>query len=119
MIYTVIFYIGLTVTLIGGILDIIAAIGFFRFKDFYMRLHAATIGSMGGGFYPLIGIAIMVLALDVDVYFKAYTSGVCVIAAALIALGVAPGSHILARATHRSREVEPMVLVDRLREDKG
>lgn len=41
------FYLGVALTVIGGVLDIIAAIGFFKFKDFYTRLHAATIGAIG------------------------------------------------------------------------
>lgn len=119
MMDTIIFYLGLALTITGGVLDIIASIGFFRLKDFYMRLHAATIGSIGGGFYPLIGLALIVLSLDVDIYFKAYFSGVCLIAAALIALGTPAGSHILARAAYHSGEPEPITGVDKLREDKG
>ncbi|MGC8953483.1 MAG: monovalent cation/H(+) antiporter subunit G [Desulfurococcus sp.] len=119
MIDLILFYIGLGLTIIGGVLDIIASIGFFRLKDFYMRLHAATVGTIGGGFYPLIGLAIIALSLDVDIYFKAYMSGVCLIAAVLIALGTPAGSHILARAAYHSGEAKPIITVDRLREDKG
>ena len=117
MIDWILFYIGLALTLLGGAMDLIASIGFFRFKDFYTRLHAATIGAIGGGFYPLIGLALITLSLDLDIYIKAYISGVCVIAAALIALTAPAGSHILARATHRSGEVVPKVIVDRIKED--
>jgi len=111
------FYIGLVIVVAGGVLDVIASIGFFRLKDFYMRLHAATIGAIGGGFYPLIGLALIALSLDVDIYFKAYVSGVCIIAAILVALGSPAGSHILAKAAYHSGEAKPLVTVDRLRED--
>ena len=117
MIDTLLFYTGLVIVFVGGVLDVIASIGFFRLKDFYMRLHAATIGAIGGGFYPLIGLALIALSLDVDIYFKAYVSGVCIIAAILVALGSPAGSHILAKAAYHSGEVKPMVTVDRLRED--
>jgi len=111
------FYTGLVIVVVGGVLDVIASIGFFRLKDFYMRLHAATIGAIGGGFYPLIGLALIALSLDVDIYFKAYVSGVCIIAAILVALGSPAGSHILAKAAYHSGEAKPLVTVDRLRED--
>jgi len=111
------FYTGLVIVVAGGVLDVIASIGFFRLKDFYMRLHAATIGAIGGGFYPLIGLALIALSLDVDIYFKAYVSGVCIIAAILVALGSPAGSHILAKAAYHSGEAKPLVTVDRLRED--
>ena len=117
MIDWILFYIGLGLTLLGGALDIIASIGFFRLKYFFMRLHAATVGAIGGGFYPLIGLALITLSLDLDIYTKAYISGVCIIAAALLALAVPAGSHILARATHRSGEAVPIVVVDRIKED--
>jgi multicomponent Na+:H+ antiporter subunit G len=111
------FYLGIALVFVGGVMDIIASIGFFKLKDFYTRLHAATIGSMGGGFYPLIGIAIAVLGLDVEFWFKAIFSGITLVGAAIIALGVPAGTHALARGVYRSREAEPSVVVDRLRED--
>lgn len=117
MIDLILVYLGAAILVIGGILNVIAAIGFFKFKEFYTRLHAATIATIGGGFYPLIGIAIMVLGLDIDVYMKAVFAGVSFITALLVALGVPAGSHILARAVYRSGEAKPMVSVDRLKED--
>lgn len=117
MIDVLLFYTGLVIVFVGGVLDVIASIGFFRLKDFYMRLHAATIGAIGGGFYPLIGLALIALSLDVDIYLKAYVSGVCIIAAILVALGSPAGSHILAKAAYHSGEAKPLVTVDRLRED--
>jgi multicomponent Na+:H+ antiporter subunit G len=117
MIDTILFYLGIGLLFIGGVMDIIASIGFFKFKDFYTRLHAATVGAIGGGFYPLLGVALAVMGLDVDLWFKAVFSGVSLITAAIIALGVPAGSHILARSVYRSREVEPAVIADRLRED--
>jgi multicomponent Na+:H+ antiporter subunit G len=117
MIDTILFYLGIGLLFIGGVMGIIASIGFFKFKDFYTRLHAATVGAIGGGFYPLLGVALAVMGLDVDLWFKAVFSGVSLITAAIIALGVPAGSHILARSVYRSREVEPTVIADRLRED--
>lgn len=116
MIEVALFYIGLAITVVGGILDVIAAIGFFKFRDFYTRLHAATIGAIGGGFYPLIGLSLISLSLDADPLTKAAFFGVCVVSAAIIALGVPAGTHILARAAYRSRESVPQVVEDKLKE---
>ncbi|WP_297512932.1 monovalent cation/H(+) antiporter subunit G, partial [Thermococcus sp.] len=41
----IIFVIGSVAILIGAIYDLIAAIGLLRFNDFYMRTHAATVGT--------------------------------------------------------------------------
>ncbi|MGB9828181.1 monovalent cation/H(+) antiporter subunit G [Thermosphaera chiliense] len=117
MIDQLLFYLGISLLAVGGVLDIVASLGFFKFKEFYTRLHAATVGAIGGGFYPLIGVAFTVLGLDVEFWLKAVFSGVSLVAAAVIALGVPAGSHALARGVYRSREAEPSVVADRLRED--
>ncbi len=40
---------------IAGLFAIIGAIGLFRFKDFYLRSHAATIITVGGVTLALVG----------------------------------------------------------------
>lgn len=110
------FYVGLSLTLVGGVMDIVAALGFFKFKDFYTRLHAATIGAIGGGFYPLVGLALMTLSLDLAPQVKLTFAGVCLLSAAIIVVGVPSGTHALARASYRSREAKPVVIGDKLRE---
>ncbi|MEM0506237.1 MAG: monovalent cation/H(+) antiporter subunit G [Thermosphaera sp.] len=114
MIDALLFYLGVALTVIGGVLDIIAAIGFFKFKDFYTRLHAATIGAIGGGFYPLIGLALVALGLDVDLQVKLSFAGVSLISAAIIAVGVPSGTHVLARSSYKSGEAKPVVVEDKL-----
>ncbi len=42
----------------GGALVLIGAAGMLRFPDFYTRSHAATVISVGGFSFALIGIAI-------------------------------------------------------------
>jgi multicomponent Na+:H+ antiporter subunit G len=114
----IVFWTGAILVVLGGVLDIIASIGMNKFKNFYLRLHAATVGSIGGGFYPLIGIALITLALDLPSLFKAYVVGVSIVTAILIALASPTGSHVLARATYYSGEVKPEpITVDRLGED--
>lgn len=116
MIDSILFYMGIALTFAGGLLDVIAVLGFFKFKDFYTRLHAATVGAIGGGFYPLIGVSLIVLSLDVSTQVKLSFVGVCLLSAAAIALGVPSGTHALARAAYRSREAEPKVVEDKLKE---
>ncbi len=119
MIDQVIFWIGSTLLILGGLLDIVAAIGVNKFKNFYLRLHAVTIGCIGGGVYPLIGIVLVTLSLDLPLLFKTYVVGVSIVAAILIALVSPTGSHVLARATHLSGEVHPEpIIVDKLEEDR-
>lgn len=116
MINVVLFYIGAALLVLGGILDVIAAIGLFRLRDFYARLHAATFGTIGGGVYPLLGLVLITLGLDMDVNSKAAFAGVALTAALILFLGTPAGSHALARGVYRSREVEPQVVKDELRE---
>ncbi len=119
MIDQILFWIGAAILFMGGLLDVIASIGMNRFRNFYLRLHAATIGSIGGGVYPLIGLSIMVLGLDLPPTFKYYVTGSALVSAIIIVLTSPAGSHILAKAAHKSREVLPApVGVDRLKEDE-
>jgi len=119
MIDQILFWLGVSLLFMGGVLDVIASIGMNRFRNFYLRLHAATIGSIGGGVYPLVGVAILVLGLDVPSTFKYYITGSALISALIIVLTSPAGSHILAKAAHKSREVLPKpAIVDRLEEEK-
>ena len=120
MIEDVVFWIGSILLLLGGVLDVIASIGVNRFKNFYLRLHAVTIGCIGGGVYPLIGIVLLVASLNYPLLFKTYIIGVSIIAAILVVIVSPTGSHVIARAAHRSGEVYPEpVIVDKLREERG
>ncbi len=120
MILDIVFWVGAILLVLGGVLDVIAAIGVNRFKNFYLRLHAVTIGCIGGGFYPLIGVALITLASDYPLLFKTYVAGVSIVTAILVALVSPTGSHVLARASYVSGEVRPEpIVVDRLGEDRG
>ncbi len=119
MIDVILFWLGAALLFMGGVLDVIASIGMNRFRNFYLRLHAATIGSIGGAVYPLIGLSIMVLGLDVPSTFKYYITGSALVSALIIVLTSPAGSHILAKAAHKSREAIPQpAIVDRLKEDE-
>ncbi|WP_367883578.1 monovalent cation/H(+) antiporter subunit G [Thermococcus peptonophilus] len=61
MIDQIIFIIGSIAILLGAIYDLIAAIGLLRFGDFYMRTHAATVGTIGGAALPVFGAGLVAL----------------------------------------------------------
>lgn len=113
----VIFYMGMVLVVIGALCDLVASIGIVRFPNFYVRLHAATVGIIGGAVTPLIGLALISL---VSSQFGVYRYGMACIAfiTAIVIMIVAPtGTHILAYAAHKSKTVpvEPKV-VDKLEE---
>lgn len=111
------FWLGCVLLILGGVLDVIAAIGINRFSNFFLRLHAATVGTIGGSVFPLVGIALISLSLDIPETFKFYVTGVSLVSATIIALISPAGTHILARAAYRSSEVKPEpIIADKLKE---
>lgn len=76
--------------LIGGFFALVAALGVFRFNDFYARIHAATkAGTFGLGFTALAAAMAMGTA-------SAWVKMVAAIAFLFITLPVA--AHLLARS---------------------
>ncbi len=115
----IIYYVGMALIFIGGILDMIASIGLNRFKNFYLRLHAATVGAIGGGFYPLVGIGLVVLTIHDLGTMRYYVAGIAFVTAFFLLLTAPVGSHALAQGAHRSRTVLPEpAVVNRLLEDE-
>lgn len=111
--------IGEVLVSIGVFCSLVASIGMLRFPNFFVRLHAATVGSIGGAFVPIIGAALIALGSDFLDYRYLFF-GSLVITAIMVMLVSPAGSHALARATHRAKvaPVEPKV-ADHLEEDKG
>lgn len=118
MIETVLAYIGMALIGVGAVADLIAAIGMNRFKNFYLRLHAATIGAIWGAFVPLIGASLLAAGYSGLGEYRWFMAGGAFVAAILVLILAPAGSHALARATHRARivRVEPCV-VDQLDEE--
>ncbi len=115
----ILYYLGISLVLLGGVLDLLAAIGMNRFKNFYLRLHAATIGALGGGFYPLLGLGFLALSLNWLGVYKYYISGIAFTTAFFLVLTAPVGSHALAQGAHRSRIVMPEpIIADKLLEDE-
>ncbi|MEM0218551.1 MAG: monovalent cation/H(+) antiporter subunit G [Desulfurococcaceae archaeon] len=116
MIESALFWIGSCLFIAGGVFDLIASIGLLRFPNFYVRLHAATIGAIYGAVLPLIGISLMAIGSP-DLPGRFIIAGSSFVTA-LVILIVAPiGSHVLAYAAHKSRSVAWKPVVDMLEED--
>jgi len=114
---SVLFYIGMAMIFVGAVCDVFGALGMLRFPNFYVRLHAATVGTIGGAVVPLFGVAI--LALGANFLPHRYAIAGASTITALIILLVAPaGSTALAYAAHRSGAVEWRPGVDHLKERK-
>jgi len=116
----ILFIIGSILVVIGAFCDLVASIGFLRFPNFFVRLHAATIGAIGGAVVPLIGVAFLALSADFLGTFRWYVAGASVMTAIFILLAAPTGSHALANAAHRAKVVPVMPKVcDHLEEDRG
>lgn len=120
MIEDIVMYVGLCMVVVGSIVNLIGAIGIYRFKNFYLRLHAATVSTIGGVFYPLVGLALMAFSF-IDLGEWRFFMGGSLLVSAFLLLMLAPaGSHALARATYRASISRPVPLIaDQLAEDRG
>lgn len=117
MIEQVIFAIGLALLTAGTIFDLLGSIGLLKFPNFYVRLHAATIGAIGGAVIPLIGASL--IALGSDFLPSKYAIAGASFVTALVILIVAPtGSHALAYAAHKAKVVKWEPACDHLEEDE-
>lgn len=112
--------IGQSLIAIGVACDLIAAILMIRFPNFYVRLHALTIGSIGGAVVPMIGSIFIALGAPYLGEYRWFLAGGAAVTAFFIFILGSIGSHAIARAAHRSRTVIlTPCYVDHLAEDKG
>ncbi|RYD83041.1 MAG: monovalent cation/H(+) antiporter subunit G [Verrucomicrobiaceae bacterium] len=85
--------------LIGGFFALVAALGVYRFPDFYARIHAATKASTFGFGFTVLAAA---LALGTP---SAWVKAVAAIAFLFITLPIA--AHLLARSVRASGKKGP------------
>jgi len=99
---TIILYLGAALVVIGAVYDVIAGIGMLRLPNFYTRLHAATIGAVGGAALPLVGVGLIALVSDQLGPYRVSAAVLCFLAAIAILLSAPTGSHILGKAAYRA-----------------
>ncbi len=109
------FAVGAALLVWGGVSDIMGAIGLLRFKNFYLRLHAATVSSIGGAVYPLIGVALIAFSATYLGPLRYLLAGISATTAGVLLLIVPAGSHALARAAYRSGLGPEPAVCDHLR----
>lgn len=106
MINEVLMIIGGILVIIGGIFDFFGALGLLRFPNFYVRLHAATVGTIGGAVVPLIGAAILSLGCEFLGWIRYPIAGMSFVTAIMILIVSPTATHALAYAAHRSNAVK-------------
>lgn len=82
--------------LIGGFFALVAAIGVFRFSDFYARVHAATKASTFGFGFTLLAAALVLGTASA--WYKA------TLALAFLFITLPVAAHLLSRAVKASPE---------------
>jgi len=114
----VIFLIGSIAILLGAVYDLIAAIGILRFPDFYMRTHAATIGTIGGAALPVFGAGLVALVYHPLGSQRFFMAGIAFTVGVLILIIAPTGSHSIISAVYFGRiGKKPGLKVDQLEED--
>ncbi|WP_297506546.1 monovalent cation/H(+) antiporter subunit G [Thermococcus sp.] len=118
MIEEAIFVIGSIAILLGAIYDLIAAIGLLRFPDFYMRIHAATVGTIGGAALPVFGAGLVALVYHPLGEQRFFMAGIAFTVGILILIIAPTGSHSLISAVYFGKiGRKPELVVDQLEED--
>ncbi|AMQ19358.1 monovalent cation/H(+) antiporter subunit G [Thermococcus peptonophilus] len=118
MIDQIIFIIGSIAILLGAIYDLIAAIGLLRFGDFYMRTHAATVGTIGGAALPVFGAGLVALVYHPLGEQRFFMAGIAFTVGILILIIAPTGSHSLVSAVYFGKiGKKPKLVVDHLEED--
>lgn len=119
LINEILMLVGTLMIVVGAIADLIGSIGLLRFPNFFVRLHAATIGTIWGAFVPLIGAALFAAGYAELGGYRWFVAGGAVVTALLILLLGPVGSHALARASYRSKAAIPHPLIHDALKDRS
>ncbi len=118
MIGEAVFIAGMVMIFIGAVYDVIASIGMLRFDDFYLRAHAATVGTIGGAVLPIFGAGLVALVSPWLGALRYFLTGIALTTGVLILLTAPTGSHSLVSAVYFGRiGRQPRLVVDHLSED--
>jgi len=93
-------FVGLALVSLGAFFEIVAAIGILRLPNFYTRVHAVTIGAVGGTVLPLIGVAFLAVSRYSVDPSSVYLAILCITSTLLILVTAPTGSHALMRAAY-------------------
>ncbi|MEM1873232.1 MAG: monovalent cation/H(+) antiporter subunit G [Acidilobaceae archaeon] len=109
---------GSLVVLASAAIQLVSAVGMLRLPDFYVRLHAATLSSMGGSLLAVAVGSVLVIVGSLGLTEEALVNAIrCWLIAIALFVTASTGSHVLARASYVSGEVSPRrLVVDELRE---
>ncbi|MCS7110942.1 MAG: monovalent cation/H(+) antiporter subunit G [Ignisphaera sp.] len=91
---------GLTAVTVGAFFDVVSAIGILKLPNFFTRVHSVTIGAIGGSVLPLIGVALISIALEDLGPQRFYLVGTSIVGAIFILILAPTGAHSLARAAY-------------------
>jgi len=110
--------IGYVLVGIGAFCQVVAGIGMNRFPNFFVRLHAATICTIGGSFVPIIGCSLIALSIEELGVTRFFLAGAGFVTAIFLLILAPVGSHLLAKAAYFSKAavLHPKA-VDLLEED--
>ncbi|MCS7110643.1 MAG: monovalent cation/H(+) antiporter subunit G [Ignisphaera sp.] len=112
--------VGQILVAVGVFCDFVAALLMIRFPNFYVRLHALTIGSIGGAVVPAIGAALIAAGSPFLGMYRWFLAGGALVTALFIFILGGAGAHAIARATYRAKAAEYRpCYVDQLAEDRG
>ncbi len=108
------FILGAILITIGGICDLFGSVGLLKFPNFYVRLHAATVGTIGGAVVPLFGVTL--LALGTNIPNRYAIAGASLITGLIVLLVSPAGATALAYAAHKAGIVAWKPKTDQLKE---
>lgn len=95
-------FVGAVIVLVGAFYDLTGSIGMLRFPNFFTRLHAATVGAIGGSVLPMLGVSIYAASEPGLGEYRWFMAGASAVAALIILIVAPAGTHALARAAYRS-----------------
>lgn len=95
-------FVGAVIVLVGAFYDLTGSIGMLRFPNFFTRLHAATVGAIGGSVLPMLGVSIYAASEPALGEYRWFMAGASAVAAIIILIVAPAGTHALARAAYRS-----------------
>ncbi|MFO3718824.1 Na+/H+ antiporter subunit G [Staphylococcus felis] len=96
MINEVLLLIAALLVFIGSVVSLISAIGLVRFKDVFLRIHAATKSSTAAVLLTLVGVFIYF------VIAQGYVSVRTLLALVFINITAPVGGHLISRAAYRT-----------------